>query len=1241
MAKLYDKLTKQYPVSKTLSLELKPVGETRNTIRKNWILEMDEALHDNFTKVKELINEVHKQIISEVLENKVVLSNELLEELYTLQYETICSEERMEEIKLQLRKEVAEAFYSYPVFKNLFGKELFIEVLPKYVKAEDDLIAVSCFDKLVSMFQGFNEIKKSMYSAEMKHSTIPYRIVHENLPRFLNNIRLYRDLKERNIEFNANMTELENILGIPGAEFLFTVEGFNVVLAQKGIDWYNQVIGGVSTETGKVKGLNECINLWNQQNPREKKLPLFTQLYKQILSDSNTCSFVIDAFENDDDVLTALTGSYTELATKILGRTDGMTYQSLFQNIDAFDMNGICVKDTDINNLSYRFCGRFRELEGYFSKKYDADYKGRKKPGTEKYEEEKRKEMKKVKERSLEEIRIAFLDNPDNSPYFIDWIKNQAAAYEADTRCKASAMLSGINSHRKDISVRQHEELVSLIKDYLDAVKKMQWLLKLFSGAGMNAEKDMVFYSEYNALNDRFVPFTTLYNKVRNYVTRKPFSREKIKLNFESPSLLAGWSVTKESTNLCMLFRKEGQIYLGIAEKNNTSIFKELEKDSGEGECYEKMEYHLLPGPNKMLPKVCFSAKGMADFQPSDEICTIYRKGTFKKGPDFSLSDCHKLIDFYKEAIGRYEVWAPFNFKFSDTKSYRDISDFFREITEQGYRVDFRNVSASVINTMVSEGRMYLFQIWRKDFGEHSKGNLDLQSIYFKMLFDERNLADVIYKLNGEAEIFYQKASIDIKKTPIHRANEPVANKNPRNPMRQSLFAYDIIKNRRYTEEKFLFHVPVTMNFKADNEYGLNAEVDNSIREAEELHFIGINRGERNLLYVVVMNQMGKIKEQFSLNTICNTYRAADGRTGIIDTDYHELLDRREKERDAAQENWQDMDSIKDLKRGYLGQVVHVIAQLAVKYNAMIIMEDLSSVFVNRRKKIEKSIYQEFEGALLKKLNYLIVDKNRELLDVHEAGNALRAYQLTGKFESFSKIGYRSGIVFYVSPWNTSNMDPTTGFSKLFSTKYENMVQAKKLLANFDAIHFNAEKDYFEISFDYKNFGVKPDAGNQAWTVCTYGRRLERYRNPDKNDLKNTADFYPTEEMKNLFYNYGIEYVEGENILGQILQVSEASFFKELLYIITMTMQMYNYTEGFGTGSEEFFQSCVMNSAGEFYNSLTAESILPQCGDAITAYHIAKKGLLLAERIRNTSEGEKVSLAVRNEEWLDYIRRTL
>ena len=39
---------------------------------------------------------------------------------------------------------------------------------------------------------------------------------------------------------------------------------------------------------------------------------------------------------------------------------------------------------------------------------------------------------------------------------------------------------------------------------------------------------------------------------------------------------------------------------------------------------YKKMVYNLLPGPNKMLPKVFFSKKGIKTFKPSEYIISGY-----------------------------------------------------------------------------------------------------------------------------------------------------------------------------------------------------------------------------------------------------------------------------------------------------------------------------------------------------------------------------------------------------------------------------------------------------------------------------------------------------------------------------------------------------------------------------------------------------------------------------------------
>ena len=63
---------------------------------------------------------------------------------------------------------------------------------------------------------------------------------------------------------------------------------------------------------------------------------------------------------------------------------------------------------------------------------------------------------------------------------------------------------------------------------------------------------------------------------------------------------------------------------------------------------YEKMVYKLLPGPNKMLPKVFFSTKGKETFNPPKEILNDYEKGKHKKGDSFDIDFCHKLIDTSK-----------------------------------------------------------------------------------------------------------------------------------------------------------------------------------------------------------------------------------------------------------------------------------------------------------------------------------------------------------------------------------------------------------------------------------------------------------------------------------------------------------------------------------------------------------------------------------------------------------------
>ena len=141
------------------------------------------------------------------------------------------------------------------------------------------------------------------------------------------------------------------------------------------------------------------------------------------------------------------------------------------------------------------------------------------------------------------------------------------------------------------------------------------------------------------------------------------------------------------------------------------------------------------------------------------------------------------------------------------------------------------------------------------------------------MLFNPENLKDVVFKLNGQAEVFYRKASIKDESKIIHKANQPIQNKNDLNKRNKAFFEYDLIKDKRYTLDKFQFHVPITINFKAKSANNLSEKVNEFIKKSDDLHIIGIDRGERHLLYLSLIDMQGKIIKQFTLNEIINEYQ--------------------------------------------------------------------------------------------------------------------------------------------------------------------------------------------------------------------------------------------------------------------------------------------------------------------------------------------------------------------------------
>lgn len=182
------------------------------------------------------------------------------------------------------------------------------------------------------------------------------------------------------------------------------------------------------------------------------------------------------------------------------------------------------------------------------------------------------------------------------------------------------------------------------------------------------------------------------------------------------------------------------------------------------------------------------------------------------------------------------------------------------------------------------------------------------------------------------------------------------------------------------------------------------------------MNIIGIDRGEKHLLYFSLIDSEGNIKEIESLNVL--TSQLPNGE--IKEVPYIDKLTKKEGNRDQERKNWDEIETIKELKEGYISQVVHKLVSLAIEHNAIIVMEDLNSGFKRSRQKIERQVYQKFELALAKKLNF-VVSKEKEK---SELGGLYKAYQLAPKIDNFQDIFSQTGIVFYTQASYTSTTCP-------------------------------------------------------------------------------------------------------------------------------------------------------------------------------------------------------------------------
>ncbi|MBR1537826.1 MAG: type V CRISPR-associated protein Cas12a/Cpf1 [Treponema sp.] len=1360
MNKTINDFTDLYSLSKTLRFELKPVGQTLENIKNGHFLELDKKKADDYQDVKKIIDNYHKFFIDDVLKNASLDWNRL--EDATSEY----NKNKNDDSKLlaeqkRLREEILKLFTSDKRFKALTAptpKYLFNSILPDWFgeTATPDLnkAALETFQKFTSYFKGFQENIKNVYSADAIPTAVPYRIVNDNFPKFLQNISIFKTIQEKCPQVIDDVeNELCRYLGQEKLSDIFTLESFNKYLGQggkevqRGIDFYNQIIGGIAEKEGGVnlRGINQFLNLYWQQHPdfaKENRRLKMVPLYKQILSDRSSLSFKIASIANDEELKNALLECADKLESKNEeGKTVFDETCDLFASLKNQNLSGIYVNRKDINVVSRILTGDWSWLQSrmnayaeekfttkaekaHWQKSLDDEGENKSKGF---YSLAELNELLEYASENVAETNIRISDYFEHrcrfyvdkeSERFIQGSELVALSIKEmcdDIQTKRKGMNRVLENLSDEKQLREKSDDVAVIKDYLDAV---QDLLHRIKPIKVNGAGDSSFYSIYDSIYSALSEVISVYNKTRNYITKKAASPEKYKLNFDNPTLADGWDLNKEQANTSVLLRKDGMYYLGIMNPKNKPKFAEKYEVTDGQSCYEKMIYKQFDA-TKQIPKCSTQKKEVQKyflsgatepyilndkksfkseliitkdiwfmnnhvwdgekFVPKRDNETRPKKfqiGYFKQTGDFDgyKNALSKWISFCKEFLQSYISSTVYDYNFKKSDEYEGLDDFYNYLNATCYKLTFINIPSSEIEKMVSEGKLYLFQIYNKDFAPGASGIPNMHTLYWKNLFSDENLKNVCLKLNGEAELFYRRA--EIKDPVVHKEGSYLVNRTTEDgesiPEKIYLEIYknangklnnlskeaseykeshkvvikqashEIIKDRHYTEPKFLFHVPLTINFKASgNSYSINENVRRFLKNNPDVNIIGLDRGERHLIYLSLINQKGEIIKQFTFNDV---ERQKNGKT--IKVNYHEKLDQREKERDAARKSWQAIGKIAELKEGYLSAVIHQLTKLMVEYNAIVVMEDLNFGFKRGRFHVEKQVYQKFEHMLIDKLNYLVF-KDRGL---NEPGGVLNGYQLAGQFESFQKLGKQSGILFYVSAAYTSKIDPKTGFVSMMNFKdLTNVHKKRDFFSKFEDIHFDEATGSFVFTFDYKNFDgkAKEEMKQTKWAVYSREKRIVYFAK-----TKSYEDIMPTEKLEALFESAGIEYKSGNNIHDSVMAVGAdlkegakpskeiADFWDGLLYNFKLILQMRNSNAKTG---EDYIISPVIAGDGTFFDSREEtkkgkEAKLPVDADANGAYHIALKGLSLINKINLADEDElkKFDMKISNADWFKF-----
>ena len=1280
---LFDGFTHRYSLSKTISFRLIPDERSQAFIDERGLVREDERLADDAFRAKNMMDGAHRAFIDRVLSESAPMFAEGFEEIAEVVEELAEADGEEEKARLRadieekkdsMRKAISSSLRSDDGFAGLFGVKMRAETMPSRLSDDPEAVAMfRGFDKLDGIFSKYDENRKLLYAAEGEAGSVAARIVDDNFPRHLANVEAWRRIVEEFPEVSENV--VDELLPTLGSIPDMTPGGFVELLSQEGIERMNAFIGGVSPDEDrkvKLKGVNEFASEYGRKT--QESVPRMSPLYKQVLSDrASSLSFLPQKIDSDSECFETVESLHDALfKDSVLSRA-----AAVLDSADAA-ASGVYVSSSRLSDLSGFLFGP--RGKGFVDDSLAAAASGRWQeafPFTHGLSAKKRERWRSKKNFSWAEVRLACELAGDSVS-----AASLGAAVRMHERLVEEAY-AVVASRKKELEgsgrkLGQAPKAIAALKDFLDELLEALRIVRVFEGPAI-MDRDAQFYAAYDAVTDAMSDISLVYNRVRDYATRRTYSTRKLQLHFGLTTLGAGWDANKEGSNGMIMLRKGDSYYIGIAHKPAKKLLKTIPV-AADGEPYcEKMVYRQARSAMMALPKSYIVAKAFAARLEEErpDVLSIYKKSTFKRNlpngkpnPGFKVEDVRTIVSWYKQCLAADENMRVFGFRFSPTENYESIQDFYREFDAQAYAVRFERVSEAFVEDMVERGDLYLFRLWSRHMGDGVHGTGSMYLHWWNEMFSEQNAETPVIKLLGGAELFFRPASIE--EPVVHRKGSVLVNRTIVDPssgektripeeVYQDIYRwqngmireesmseearllwatgkvvakearFDIVKDRRFAEDRYLMNIAISINRLADKPpypVVFNDLVLRRVAGDPDLRIVGINRGERNLVYATVVDRSGAIVEQRGFNLI-------DG------FDWRSRLDEVEKRRKRARKDWQSQDRIKGIKEAYVSCAVREVVDMMLKHKAMVAIEDLSAGFVNRRAKIEKNVYQRFESQLVSKLGYLA--SKPAYVDPWEPGGACCGYQLALP-PSSDRAARQNGFVLYANPWKTSAIDPATGFVCLFDLRKKNEQEAREFFFLFRSVRYNREKEWFEFAWDYSDFDdVRAKGLRTEWTACTHGsiRTLAVPCKEGATHYWKAKRIDLTAEIRSALEDAGVEYDDGGDLREELLTAdAKSSVGRQLFESFRILMRM-RYSAPYEEGLEEdYVLSPVAGKDGGFFDSRTADESMPQTGDANDAYHIALKGLqAVTEDVAKTKKGDYLYISSPDEKaerWLEF-----